>query len=100
MGVRERKVEDYLKDQVRKHLTKGLCEKWGTEGNPDRVVLYNKKSYYLEIKTCDGSEQSNQSRKIERIRDTGNHVYTLKGHDGVDWFINMVREINVNPSTT
>lgn len=91
MGTRERKVEQYLRKRVQQEYPNSLVEKWGTDGNPDRIVFHKGKSYFCEIKTVDGSLQSNQIRQIARIRDTGNIVFTLEGHKDVEWFVRMLQ---------
>ena len=99
MGVREAKIEKYLSDQVKIHFPDGMCEKWGLSSNPDQILFLRSKSYFLEIKTIKGKEQSNQTRQIVRIKATGNIVFTLKGHVGVDWFIEYLKK-NVNSTAS
>lgn len=89
MGVRENKVERYLHDKVVN--IGGWTEKWGTEGNPDRVVFYNGKIYLVEVKTTDGKLTVLQQRKIPKIESTGVPVKIVKGHTEVDKFIEWLK---------
>lgn len=92
MAIRERKIEKYLKSEILKHFPNALVEKWGIRGNPDQVVFITGAVYFVEVKTSDGCEQSNQSRQIKRIRETQNNVSTVRGHKGVDEFITILKE--------
>lgn len=88
MGTREASVEKYLINEI-KNLN-GLCEKWGTDGFPDRIVFLKGKTYFVEIKTVDGELRPIQKLQIKRIEQTGNKIYILRGHRDVSSFIDMV----------
>lgn len=89
MGVVENKVETYLSQEVKKIC--GVCEKWGTRGNPDRIVILNSRVYFVEVKTTRGSLQYNQKRQIARLINAGANVCVVSGHDGVDEFVEKIK---------
>lgn len=84
MGVRERKVESYLKQQCTLKLKGSMCEKWGINGNPDRIIIYKGNVYFIEVKTTDGKEQINQSRKLKNITENYCFSRTIYGKNDVD----------------
>lgn len=91
MGVRERKVEHYLDEQVTSHG--GLTRKWvspGRDGVPDRIVIYQGNVYFVEVKTVDGELSKNQEREHKRLTKVGGQVYTLYGHDEIDTWVHGV----------
>lgn len=88
MGVRERKVEKYFDDEVKK--IGGITRKWvcpGVDGVPDRIVIYKGTTCFVEVKTIDGVLSSEQMREHERLREAGAYVCTIYGDDGIDEFI-------------
>lgn len=87
MGVRENKVERYLRDQVR--LLGGDTRKWvspGRDGVPDQIIFLAIISL-CEVKTTDGDLSGAQDREHKRLRDLGAPVCTVWGHKGVDLLI-------------
>lgn len=97
MGIRENKVETYLDQQVGEWLG-GITRKWvspGRVGVPDRIVLAQGRTWFVEIKTDDGKLSVPQEREIERLRAAGADVTVVYGHTGVDDFINAaLQQIN------
>jgi hypothetical protein len=88
VGIRENKVETYLSDKVKE--IGGLCYKWtspGRPGVPDRIVIHEGNSYFVEIKTVDGRLSGQQLREFARLRDKGAEVFSLYGVEEVDEFI-------------
>lgn len=96
MGTRENKVERHLDAEVKKRG--GLTRKWlspGRDGVPDRIVIHNGISYYVEVKTDDGKMSDCQSREHKRLADAGAQVFTVFGIDGVDcWVRDHIGEIS------
>jgi len=91
MGVRERKVEKYLDDEVKK--AGGITRKWvspGRDGVPDRIVFHFSKVYFVEVKTIDGELSKNQYREHKRLISKGARVFTVYGNSGVDKWIREV----------
>lgn len=92
MGVRERKVENYLDAEVKR--IGGLTRKWvspGRDGVPDRIVVFGGYVYFVEVKTDDGKLSKNQNREHRRLRDAGTGVHTVFGNGGVDMFIDGIK---------
>lgn len=88
MGVRENKVETYLRSEMEK--IGGITRKWkspGRDGVPDQVVIWGGHIPLVEVKTTDGTYESSQEREHKRLRDAGATVVTVWGHVGVDKFV-------------
>jgi hypothetical protein len=91
MGVRENKVEQYLDKAVTR--IGGVTRKWvspGRAGVPDRIVIYNGKVFFVEVKTVDGVLSVVQFREHERLATAGAQVFTVYGHQQVDDFIKVI----------
>jgi hypothetical protein len=110
MGVRENKVETYLKEQIAK--LGGISRKWvspGMDGVPDQIVINPVTAevmianlrklkpgtlvaefYLVEVKTIDGSYEPGQEREHQRLLDAGACVDTVWGDEGVDVWIREV----------
>lgn len=95
MGVRERKVENYLRDELKK--INGTSRKWvspGRDGVPDQIVRLLRWAvgmvHVVEVKTTDGTLLPSQVREQPRLSDEGFLVFTVYGHEGVDEYIRMI----------
>ena len=94
MGVRERKIEQYLDKRI--NDIGGLTRKWvspGRDGVPDRIVIYKGQVYFIEIKTVDGTLSKNQKREIKRLIDKGANVEVLYGNIDINSFIELLKEL-------
>ena len=92
MGIRENKVETYLRQQVK--LLKGDTRKWvspGRDGVPDQIVFVYYSTFFVEVKTTDGRLSEAQKREHERLRALGSTVCTVWGNHGVDLLISDVK---------
>ena len=92
MGVRENKVETYLRDQIK--LLGGDTRKWvspGRDGVPDQIVFTYDTVFFCEVKTVDGSFEAGQEREHERLRVLGATVCTVYGQKGVDMLVEDLR---------
>lgn len=95
MGVRENKVETYLRDQVK--LLNGDTRKWvspGRDGVPDQIVFVFYSIFFCEVKTTDGDFEPSQPREHKRLRKLGATVCTLWGHKGVDLLVADLKRFN------
>lgn len=93
MGVRENKVERHLDSEIMK--LGGITRKWvspGVKGVPDRIVIVSGNVWFVEVKTVDGHLSSWQEREIKRLVSHGVVALAVYGVDGVDEFIEMVRD--------
>lgn len=95
MGVRENKVETYLRAELKK--LNGDSRKWvspGRDGVPDQIVLGFNPIFFCEVKTTDGKLSGVQSREHERLRNLGAIVCTVWGNTGVDLLIKDLKLFN------
>lgn len=95
MGVRENKVETYLRDQVK--LLGGDTRKWvspGRDGVPDQIVFGFNPIFFCEVKTVDGTFEPSQEREHKRLRALGSIVCTVWGKQGVDLLIKDLKMFN------
>lgn len=96
MGVRENKVETYLKDEV-KRVFGGETRKWvspGHTGVPDQILFIpGFPVIFVEVKTTDGESSGTQIRERNRLKKimTNSIFTTVYGHAGVDA---LITEIN------
>jgi len=91
MGVRENKVERYLRSEVQK--LGGDTRKWvspGRDGVPDQLVFIGRRIHLVEVKTADGKLSVAQVREHARLREHGATVVTVYGNKGVDEYINDI----------
>lgn len=88
MGVRENKVETYLRDELNK--LGGDSRKWvspGRDGVPDQICFHSI-IFFCEVKTADGRLSTAQEREHQRLRKLGAVVCTVWGQRGVNMLIN------------
>lgn len=91
----ERKVEEYLRDEIKK--LNGKAYKFvspGSSGVPDRIVLLpGGHVFFVEVKTEHGALTGLQKFHISKIENLGNKVWVVKGKNGVDEFIKYCKEV-------
>lgn len=95
MGVRENKIENYLRECVIK--LGGDTRKWvspGHDGVMDQICFLNPE-WYVEVKTRDGVQEPHQEREAIRLISYGARVALVYGHSGVDKFITWL-EMNLH----
>lgn len=93
MGVRENKIETYLKAEVEKRG--GQCYKWvspGRDGVPDRIILLYGSVYFREIKTPSGKPSTAQEREIARLTTQGQDAGFIYSNGDVDEFLHKCDE--------
>lgn len=92
MGVRENKVERYLHEQV--EALGGTTWKWvspGMAGVPDRIVTIAGRTWFVEVKTVDGSLSPQQERRISTLHRCGQRVHVVYGTEQVDTLIDIIK---------
>jgi hypothetical protein len=92
VGVRENKVERYLKKQVT--AQGGVSRKWVSpnhDGVPDQIIISRGVVWFVEVKSVDGVLSSVQKREHKRLRNAGANVTTVYGDVGVDTFIEELK---------
>ena len=91
---RERNIESLLINEVGK--IGGLCFKFnsGVRGVPDRIVIYNGRVYFLELKRPKGGRVSPlQQHWITTLNEHGVYANVVCTEDRVRDFIRRVTEI-------
>ena len=90
--MRERNIETYLRDQVRK--AGGAAMKWVSPGNsgvPDRIVIMpGGRIVFVELKAPGRKPTQLQLVQHERLRALGCDVRVIDSREGVD---GLVREL-------
>lgn len=98
MGVRENKVERFLKSEVEQ--LGGKSYKWvGLPGVPDQIVVVSGCFWLVEVKTVDGVLSPVQKRRHEELGVLGARVRTAYGETGVREFIEEVKDV-IKTATT
>lgn len=103
--MRERSVETYLREQVRR--AGGIAYKWVSPGNngvPDRIVIMpGGRVVFVELKATGRKPTQLQQYQHERLRALGCDVRVIDSREGVD---ELMREMivgataaNTNPNT-
>lgn len=94
MNVREKDIEIYLRDQVRKAGGKAYkFESPGNDGVPDRIVLFpGNRVFFIELKAPGKKPRPLQIKQMKTIESYGCNVLTIDTKYGVDDFIEKVRE--------
>lgn len=85
---KEKSIEKRLVDGVK--VLGGRCYKWVSPGNsgvPDRIVLLDGETIFVELKRDGGIVSPIQERQIQRIAKTGNQVEVIFGESGVENFL-------------
>jgi len=87
MKVAESEIERYLTASIKK--CSALCFKWqaSIRGVPDRIVIINKKVFFVELKTLTGKLSPRQVVVFDDLGEAGFPVHILRSKDDVDDFI-------------
>lgn len=90
--VRERDVESYLVDELKK---RGLaCVKFIPDskiGMPDRlIILPDERVLWVELKTDNGRLEEIQKLQHKRLRDLGHKVSVVWSRDDVDELLSQI----------
>jgi hypothetical protein len=93
--MREARIEKHLKDQVTKAGGKAYKAVWpGTNGCPDRVVLWPGRLDWVELKRPETSAaEAHQLRKHAELRASGQTVFVLPTKEAIDHYIEL-RTVN------
>ena len=89
--VIENTIETYLKSQV--ELCGGMCEKWiaGRDGVPDRIVVLNGNTVFIELKRPGDKPRELQVSVINRLKNAGAEVYVIDTKAKVD---SLIKKLN------
>ena len=80
--IKESVIEKWLSDEVRK--CGGLSFKWvspGCIGVPDRIIVYQGKVWFVELKTTTGRLSPTQKAVIRKLSDAGMVTHVVYGKD-------------------
>ena len=91
MGQAEGIVETYLKKECEKQNF--TCYKFtspGTTGVPDRIVIGNGQTIFVETKSSTGRLEDKQIEEINRMRQNGAIVYIASSHKKIDTIIQNI----------
>lgn len=83
--MRESVIERYLVEQV--EAAKGIARKlqWiCRRGAPDRVVILNGHTLFVEVKAPGKAAEAHQLREHERLREAGATVFVIDSFEEVD----------------
>lgn len=88
MGKAENKIEQYLVKQAKKH--KFFCCKFvspATDGVPDRLLIGNGHTIFIETKSSTGKLRELQKETIALMRAQGATVYVASSKQQIDSII-------------
>lgn len=91
MGKAENKVEKYLVEQAKKH--KFFCCKFvspATDGVPDRILIGNGHTIFIETKSSNGELSEIQKEIIALMRSQGAVVYVAFSRQQINDIINSL----------
>ena len=89
--IRESEIERYLVDKVKG--IGGLCMKWVSPGNsgvPDRIVIFDKGVYFIELKRPGESPRALQAETIRRLQRQDMIAFVIDEKLKIDKFIKMI----------
>jgi hypothetical protein len=83
----EKQVEKYLNKRVKE--SGGLSYKWisSVTGVPDRIVILNQQTHFVELKTTTGALSPRQIYVFDEIGEQGFPVHVLRDYDDIEEFI-------------
>lgn len=91
MGKAEGYVEKYLRSQI--EALGGICWKFSSvRGVPDRVIVVNGHTVFVETKSKDGRLSPLQKVQIRRIRKQRGDARVMHTRELIDAFIIEVKE--------
>lgn len=88
--MRESQIEKYLCHRVKERG--GLCWKFvspNLRGVPDRIVVFEGRVYFVELKAPGERPRASQARRIFELQRAGAYVWVLDSLEGVDRFIEV-----------
>lgn len=90
--MRESKIEKYLKAEVQ--AAGGICWKFespGTAGVPDRIILMNCKTVFVEVKAPGEAPRPLQMKRINQIKSRGVVATWVSSKSDVDILVKELR---------
>lgn len=96
MGAAENKVEQYLVDEVEKR--EGLAikvKRAGVKGVPDRIVILNFMTVFVECKSKQGKLEDHQIRLFNKMGAAGALIFVVNDRETVDNFIQFMMAADI-----
>lgn len=89
----ESKIENYLKEQIKR--INGLCYKFqsSVNGVPDQIVIYNGHIYFVEVKRPGEKPRANQIHIHKEISERGVSVHTVDSINEVHDFMRQILKV-------
>ncbi len=94
MGAREKKIEKYLAEQVKK--IGGVSRKYvspGFRGVPDRICFFDHTIVFVEVKTPEGVLSKMQEREINMLSKFHLPVAVVRSTEEVDCMISDIKKL-------
>ena len=91
--MKEAEIEQYLNDKV--FALGGECRKvkWqGRNGAPDRLVMLNGRTIFIELKRPGEKAKPHQAREHDRMRRMGQQVEVLDSLEQIDRVLYAIKE--------
>lgn len=94
MKMREKDIEIYLRDSVRKAGGKAYkFESPGNDGVPDRLVVFPKnRIYFVELKAPGKKPRPLQIKQMNVLSNFGCDVRVIDSKEKVDEFVGKIRD--------
>lgn len=94
MKMREKDIEEYLRDEVKKAGGKAYkFESPGNSGVPDRIVIFPQNSiYFVELKAPGRKTTDLQNKQIGELKKFGCKVGVIDSKEKVNNFIQNVKD--------
>lgn len=91
MGKPEGRIENHLIKRCKQHgfLTYKFTSP-GHRGVPDRIVIGNNHTIFIELKSATGTLSPLQKTTINKMKKAGANVFVCKSKNEVDKIINMI----------
>ena len=98
MGKPEAYVEDYLLKKANER--KFLCYKFisGVNGVPDRIIIGNGYTVFVETKRLNGAPRKLQEAIIKKMRKQGAYVYVIDNRPDVDALLENMQTGRLEPA--
>jgi hypothetical protein len=92
--VREKDIETYLRNEVKKAGGKAYkFESPGNDGVPDRIVIFpGNRIYFVELKAPGKKLRPLQQKRINELHKLGCNASMLDSKERVDIFLELVKE--------
>lgn len=88
--IRERTVEQYLNKQIQSLGGLSFKFKSTVNGVPDRIIIFDGKTHFIEVKRPGGKLRKEQVAMHNRMRNHRASVHVVSSHADIDKFIRNI----------